>query len=95
MALANYRRLARRLRRAVAIDRPAYLDSLVAEVAQGILGDRKSEQHYMSLWRACFHRRSASEQIHSFRVLHEARGLPPPLALARAPDQLCKACAYT
>ncbi|CAE7922993.1 tyrP-A, partial [Symbiodinium necroappetens] len=42
------------------------------------------EQHYMSLWRALFHRRSASAQLHSFRVLHEAHALPPHLALAQA-----------
>ena len=41
VALANYRRLARALRRAVAIDRTAYLDSLAAEVVHHSLRDPK------------------------------------------------------
>ncbi|CAE7705799.1 tyrP-A, partial [Symbiodinium necroappetens] len=40
--LANYKRLARMLRRSVAADRIAYLDRLAQEVAGGHLGDPKS-----------------------------------------------------
>ena len=42
VVLANYRRLAGALRKAVANDRAQYLDGLAAEVAHGNLGDAKS-----------------------------------------------------
>ena len=42
------------------------------------------KQHYMHLWRSLFHRRSSSEQVHSFRALHEARALSATLASAKA-----------
>ena len=42
------------------------------------------EKHYLALWRALFHRRSVSDQLHSFRVLLQARASSPPLSLARA-----------
>ena len=42
------------------------------------------ERHYMTLWRSLFGRRTASDQMHSFRVLYEARVSSPPLSIARA-----------
>ncbi|CAE7371745.1 tyrP-A [Symbiodinium sp. CCMP2592] len=42
------------------------------------------EQHYMSLWRTLFRRKTASCQKHCYRVLHEAQAASPTLALASA-----------
>ena len=70
------------LLRALVISRFAHSAAAIIMCTAGQL--KTWERYYVALWRALFHRRSACDQVHALRVLHEAHALSPPLMLARA-----------
>ena len=61
-----------------------YLHSSAALVLRCAAHRKLWERHYLALWRNLFRRLDKDTLVHPFEVLHGAKALTPPLALAKA-----------
>ena len=72
----------RTLLRALTLSR--YVHTSASLILRAAVHNRVWDRHFLALWRHLVPRHSATKQAHPYRVLHLARAVSPPLALAKS-----------